>query len=76
MSWNEEQGYGETVLRKWATELHRLELRVIELEAALSEACDEYDDAANYKGEYMRAKHRDDETLARLRALLVKGADK
>lgn len=52
-----------------------LRARITELEAALREACDEYDDAARYKG-YLRTKHRDDETLARLRALLTKGAAK
>lgn len=40
------------------------------LRKALKEACDEFEDASQYKGEYMRKKHGDDETLARLRALL------
>ena len=39
------------------------------LEAALSEALDEFEDAIQYKLEYLVTKHGDRETLARLRAL-------
>ena len=46
------------------------------LRAALKEACDEYDAAAQYKGLCLRARHRDDETLVRLRSLLVRWEDK
>lgn len=40
------------------------------LREALSEACDEFEGASVYKGEYLARKHGDAETLARLRALL------
>ena len=39
------------------------------LEAALSEALDEFEDAIQYKLEYLVTKHGDRETLARLRAI-------
>lgn len=44
--------------------------RAAALEAALAEACDEYAYAAEYKGEYLRDKHGDRETVARLRQAL------
>lgn len=44
--------------------------RIAELEAALKEACDEYEYAAKYKGDYLATKHEDAATLARLRAAL------
>lgn len=56
----------------------RCKLRVARAEIdrlrdALKEACDEYDYAATYKGEFLRHKHCDDETLKRLRSLLSNG---
>ena len=54
-------------------QLPKARARIIELEAALREACDEYEDSSQYKGDFMRAKHRDLETVNRLRAVLTKG---
>ncbi len=53
----------------------QLRTRIAALEAALEEACNEYDDSAQYKGAFLRDKHCDDETLTRLRAVL-RGEDK
>ena len=46
------------------------------LQAALSEALDEFEDAIQYKLDYLVTKHGDRETLARLRALAAGGAPK
>jgi hypothetical protein len=40
------------------------------LAAALKEALDGWEDAAQYKGEFLMKKHGDAEDIARLRALL------
>lgn len=44
--------------------------RIRELEDALSEALTDWEDAAGYKGEYLREKHGDLERIAEFRALL------
>lgn len=45
------------------------------LREALKEALDGWAYAASYKGDYFREKHGDDEDIARLRALLVRGEE-
>lgn len=47
--------------------------RVAELEAALREALDGYDEGSRYKGDFLREKHGDEESIARLRKVLEQG---
>lgn len=46
--------------------------RIMELEAALGEALEGWEDGANYKGEYLKEKHGDAADIARVRAVLQK----
>lgn len=46
--------------------------RIRELEAALAEAIEGWEDGANYKGDYLRKKHGDAEGIAKARAVLQK----
>lgn len=55
-----------------AREVHRLKCRVLELEAALRDACDQFVDAARHKSSLSRARH--DDEIARLRAVLTRSA--
>lgn len=48
----------------------RDEAREQQLADALKEALDGWEDAANYKGDYLAKKHGDAEDIARLRKLL------
>ena len=57
-----------------AMDRHALLGRCDALQAALSEALDEFEDAIQYKLEYLVTKHGDRETLARLRAIAAGGA--
>ena len=57
-----------------AMDRHALLGRCDALQAALSEALDEFEDAIQYKLEYLVTKHGDRETVARLRALAAGGA--
>jgi len=50
------------------------EARIAELEKALSECVEEYSYAAEYKGEYLREKHGDDDKIAEYRKLLARAA--
>jgi hypothetical protein len=53
-----------------AGHMHGIVERIAELEAALKEAIEGWEDGANYKGDYLRAKHGDTEDIARVRAVL------
>ena len=46
-----------------------------ELLAALKEATDEFEEASQYKGDYLRKKHGDGETIAQLRAIIAKATE-
>ena len=59
-----------------AQDRHALLDHCAALQAALSEALDEFEDAIQYKLEYLVTKHGDRETLVRLRALVAGGAPK
>jgi arginine decarboxylase-like protein len=48
------------------------EALIRELTAALEEAIDEYEYSASYKDAYFREKHRDEENIAGLRAVLAR----
>ena len=50
--------------------------RIAELEAALREAIEGWEDGANYKGEYLREKHRDSEGIAKARTILIGAINK
>lgn len=45
--------------------------RIEALETALREAIEGWEDGANYKGDYLREKHRDAEGIAAARAVLL-----
>ena len=45
---------------------------IAELEAALREAIEGWEDGANYKGEYLRKKHGDAEGITQAKAVLRK----
>ena len=47
--------------------------RIAELEAALQDAIDGYEEGTQYKGDYLFNKHGDAEEIARLRAVLEGG---
>lgn len=44
--------------------------RITELEAALRETIEGWEDGANYKGDYLKEKHCDAEGIAKVRAVL------
>ena len=48
----------------------QLDERIDELEAALQDAIDSYEECAGYKGDYLFNKHGDAEEIARLRTAL------
>jgi hypothetical protein len=60
---------GRLALAEAADAIKQLRGDVASLKAALTEACDEYEYAAQYKGDYLTKKHCDAETLERLRAI-------
>lgn len=47
-----------------------LRKRVVDLQDALSEAIEGWEEGASYKGEYLAQKHRDAEGIAKARAAL------
>jgi hypothetical protein len=51
-------------------DVRKMRERIAELEAALSEAIDCWEDSANYKGDYLKEKHGDAEGIALARAIL------
>jgi hypothetical protein len=55
-----------------ASLIESLSERVGELERGLGEALDGWQEGAEYKGEYLKAKHGDAEEIAKWRALLSK----
>jgi hypothetical protein len=50
----------------------KAEALIRDLTAALEEAIDEYEYSASYKDAYLREKHRDEENIAGLRAILAR----
>lgn len=57
-------------------EIERLQARVRALEAELSEAIEGWADGANYKGEYLKAKHGDEVGIAKARAVIQSSGGK
>lgn len=55
----------------WRVELLGLRAENERLRSALKEACDEYEYAYPYKGDFLARKHGDPERLARLRSVLT-----
>ena len=60
-------------INDFARKAAALHERIAELDAALSEALDGWEDAAAYKGDYLRDKHGDLGGITRLRAVRAKG---
>lgn len=50
--------------------------RIAALEAGLKECIEDYEDAANYKDEYLRNKHGDADQITKYRALISPATDK
>lgn len=55
--------------------VRRMRDRLAKLEASLSEACDEWEYASQYKGEFLAEKHGDASAIAELRELLKGSAN-
>lgn len=65
------QAASVAALRDLAAGMAEKNERIAELEAALSDAIEGWQEGAAYKGDYLREKHGDAEGIAKARAILA-----